>query len=725
MRLSKLLVAVTISLLFSSLVVNITNAENSMENIVEATIDIEFSTGTDFKININMDVSKLTLAASDTAYTKNEIKTIAGTNPEIMGAIKYALKALLTEQIKQTFEDADVTTNKELPTYENGIFYDKYAVNLTSSFFNVNETVNIPDFVNGVLDIGALVNYTFNLKAESGWNNTYTIILPDPMEYQRTTGSVSGNRIQWYVGNGDGEHPDLSAEISFKLDSPTTSGLETENIELDFGLNCSSGKQTVLTTNVLVKNVDIEKYNILPDFVTNLKVVPSDGMRLFIKNGLLSWEEFYNKTIKPVKENAILIIENSSFNQTLDVLFNWDPTSATNCTIPYNITNMDNNPPIKAIFTDEDVNLQMFGITSRALLGLVNAGAKTNISVEDINFGDKLEEIGYPYNISLYLPDNFHLDGENIYVWNQSMPISGKFEVDNAAIYSEEKIDTLLEIEVSNTDLNILSFFTGGTKLTLNLFLQEKQNRSVTTLPDNLKLPEKLSLDYLNSDAFRLCIEENVFDENSIDSFLNAEKQLFESRAITIFSGLEIEGRINRNKFDESLKWDGDITNMDDGIPLEIVSYAHCPYSIPFEFSFILPKFEVPNQSFNFTGLQNQNVTYRIIFPQGTTIEINDSLNKAVVSKTEDGRYYLEISFNVSDSGQIDVVSYKIVPSILFIVGLLMPCIVSLIITIILVIVIYLVRKKRKRGRGVIVKDENQAPSNIEEQDYYIPPPPR
>ena len=712
-----------ILLLFSSLLTSTIIAEDIIENRVDAIIDIEFSTGTAFKINIDMEVSKLTLAASGTVYSKDEIKSISGTNPEIMGAVKYALKGLLTDQIKQTFENADVTAIYELPTYENGIFHDEYDVKLTSKFFKMNTTVDIPNLVNGLLDIGALINYTFNLIADEGWNNTYTIILPDSMKYQRTTGSVEGNRIQWYVKNGEGRQPNLMLEVLIKLDKPTSSELETEDIELDFSLNCSDGKETILTTNVLVKSIDIENYNILPEFISNLKIVPSDGVRLFVENGLTSWDELYEKTIKTVKETTVEKIENSSFNQTLDISFEWDSNTTNNCPIPYNITDMNGIPPIKAVFTDVNVNLETYGISSRALFGLVNAGAQTNISSEDINFGDKLDEIGYPYSISLIMPDDLKLDGENPYVWNHTKPISGEFESDSAVYYYEEKIDKIVEVDVSSTDLNILSFFTGGTQLTFNLFLQEKQNRSITSLPDSLSLPERVSLDFLNSDAFRLCIEENVFDKSSVDTFLKAERQLFEDNAMTIFSGLEIKGSISREEFDESLRWDEDISNMDSEIPIEIVSYAYSAYSIPFKFSFIPPQFEVSNQSYYFYGQQNKNVTYKIVFPQGTTIKIKDTLNKAVIEKTEDGRYYFEISFNISESGLTDVVSCTIVPSILFIIGLFMPCIISLILTIILVIVIYLIRK-RKTERVITVKEESKTGKSIEEQDYYIPPPP-
>jgi hypothetical protein len=78
----------------------------------------------------------------------------------------------------------------------------------------MNKTVNIPNLINGVLDLGAKVNYTFNLTANSGWNNTYTIILPNNILYQRTTGSVNGNKINWDLKNWDGSKPNLLSEIS-------------------------------------------------------------------------------------------------------------------------------------------------------------------------------------------------------------------------------------------------------------------------------------------------------------------------------------------------------------------------------------------------------------------------------------------------------------------------------------------------------------------------------
>ena len=53
-----------------------------------------------------------------------------------------------------------------------------FAVNLTASFFHYNGSMNLTNFINGVLDMGATVTYHFNLQAEQGWNTTYVYVLP-------------------------------------------------------------------------------------------------------------------------------------------------------------------------------------------------------------------------------------------------------------------------------------------------------------------------------------------------------------------------------------------------------------------------------------------------------------------------------------------------------------------------------------------------------------------
>jgi hypothetical protein len=246
----------------------------------------------------------------------------------------------------------------------------------------------------------------------------------------------------------------------------------------------------------------------------------------------------------------------------------------------------------------------------------------------------------------------------------------------------------------------------------------------VTTLPDEFKLPDKVFIDFLNSDALRVCFEENVFSDEYQNVFLNNEKLYFEQRIKQIFNNIELESKTNKEKFIESLSWDGNISDMDEENPVQVVSYSHSTYPAMFSISFIPPSFKINERSFTFQGIKNQNVTYRMEFPSGLTIHVRDTLEKAIIQTKEDGKTFFSVTFDPSESELSDTVTLTIIPSTLFIIGIFMPCILSLIITIILVVVIYMIRRKRKNNRGIIVKHEHNNYNDLESQDYYVPPPP-
>jgi hypothetical protein len=114
-----------------------------------------------------------------------------------------------------------------------------------------------------------------------------------------------------------------------------------------------------------------------------------------------------------------------------------------------------------------------------------------------------------------------------------------------------------------------------------------------------------------------------------------------------------------------------------------------------------------------------------MIFPNGVDLECSDLSGKSVIKKLEDGRKYIEIYFSPLESELTVDVSCKIIPSLLFIIGVFMPCIISFFITIILIIMILLIRKKRK-GRKVTpaLTAYEEKDTGYEGEDYYIPPPP-
>ena len=110
----------------------------------------------------------------------------------------------------------------------------------------------------------ARVNYSLNLQAEPGWNNTYTFTLPASMNRPYTNGKPEGSQVTtWEVENGNGEHPSTLAKLEIQLDGPTTPTAEFEDIRLEFELDTRTVKATSLTTNILANHIDISGYNVV------------------------------------------------------------------------------------------------------------------------------------------------------------------------------------------------------------------------------------------------------------------------------------------------------------------------------------------------------------------------------------------------------------------------------------------------------------------------------
>ncbi len=476
----------------------------------------------------------------------------------------------------------------------------------------------------------------------------------------------------------------------------------------------------------MVKSISLKNYDFLPEFITNIEFVPSDSIRLFVKNSLVTWDEIYQKTVKAVQENIKNTVENSVFNQTLTLTFNWDNTTTDGCSDPFDIDKMDKNPPVKALLKDNEIQLILNDISSKALFGLVNAGAKSNITPNAINFGKNLDKLSYNYNITLKMPEEIYINNENIYTWdNKNISFSGLMLSKKSPEYKQPIINTMIEIEAETTDLNLLSFFTGDTELSFGLKIDEEKNYKVTKIPAPFSLPPAINITYLNSDAIKLCIEENVFKEEEINTFLTNEKTLFEQTINKIITGLDAKGNINTETFQNSLQWDSDITKMDDKEPIKTQIYSHTSHPIKFKISITPPGLKINNQTYKFTGLENQYVTYRVIFPNGIKISLSNDNERIYVNETNEGKQYIEITFSPEEANAEVDVTITIEPNIFFIIALLTPCIIAIIIALILITVIIIFRKKRKKRKKPTRSPEPaKDTTEYEDEDYYIPPPP-
>jgi hypothetical protein len=708
-----------------------TSAQSATGDNIEATLTCRFVSGAHLMVESQMLVNSIEVF--DTRYTRQSIEEIAASNQIIMGAIMLRLHDTVKAQIETAFTNADVDTINEIPRYEAPFFLDEFQVNLTAAFFRYNGSLNLTDFINGVLDMGATVAYSFDLSSAQGWNTSFVFSLPDTMilAYANTADTdPETNTIRWKITNISGTEEGIDGAVSIRSKNPTTVPSESQVISLEYVLDTGSMTGVTFIDSLILRNVDIRQYNVLPSFVTGLGSVPADGLRLFIQNGLFTWENLFENTVSPIEQQTTPILESSSFQQNLSLLFRWDAESTINCSTPYDVTHMDDEPAIRANFEDSDVNLLICDIPALAFLGLINAGAHASIASEDVNFGRNLDEINYPYTIILRLPSNITLDGQTSYSWNETKPITGVFHstLQPVVPYTKEHVETRIDIELLKLDLNIPSVFTGKTEMTASVKLREEDDLYVIKRSDELWLAPKINISFLNSDAFRLCVDKQVFNQGMTTAFLSTKTAMFQQRLSDVFQGLEVKGSIDNNAYQTSLAWDGDISGMDDVQPIIIANDATEVYMIGFNASLWPAELAIRPQQFTLQGIENQTVTYRITFPRGININATEDLGRPfIMGTTNDGRYYIEMTFNESTAAQPALISCVLHASPVYILMLFLPCILVFLLLVVLIIIIYLIRKKRgglRRGKRKLFEPEDTEPTDYSGQDYYVPPPP-
>lgn len=703
------------------------DAAATSDSQVEATFTCTFYSGSQLAVHAQMLVNRID-NVYDKSYDRQTIESISNSDPEVMGVIKQRLRDSVKEQLEAAFADAEVQA-LDRPVYTNPYFTDEFRVNLTTRFFAYTKPMNLTNFMSGVLDMGAVVSYHFNLTAHSGWNTTYMYVLPASLtlDFANTPMVNSENsQVEWDVRNGNGDAMPVAATLSMRAKNPTTPARDTEDISLELALDTRTVHEISLAEIVSARYINVRDYVTLPSFVTGLSILPADGIRLLIDNGLLTWNDLFTHTIQPIEQATTPILENSSFNQTLAFAFSWNTSSTTNCSTPYNITNMDSMPAVQAAFTDPNVQLRICGMPARAFFGLINAGANADISSSDVNFGQDLDAIRWPCTFLLRFPANITLDGKNTYTWNRTFPLAGAFssDVQPNPPYTSEQVGILIEIDIAKMDLNIGSIFAGKTELTASTKLKEDDSLSVIRWPIKFFLSPKINLTYLNADAFRLCTEEQVFNGTQLNLFLSERKDLFQQRASGIIHGLAVKGSTDRKAFSNSLLWDGDISAMDSVVPIVVSSYANQVYTIGFNMSLWPATLFISPQRYTLQGLGNQTVTYRFVFPKGISVNASDSTGAAMnTGKTQDGRDYVELVFNAGN--QSSVLTCVLNASPVYVLGVFLPCLLVFVLLVILIVIIYLIRKKRggiRRGKKKLFEPEDNEPGDM--PDYYVPPPP-
>jgi hypothetical protein len=468
----------------------------------------------------------------------------------------------------------------------------------------------------------------------------------------------------------------------------------------------------------------MNNYQCVPSVLSLPVSLPADAIRLCVQNNLTNYEMVTDLSFKAYKEIAIDALKHSSFNQSFNISFIWDKTTTINCSQAYVIDSMDEKPPVTRILTDPSVRLTFFNISGKAFFGLINAGGHAIVDDTNVNFANVFDTVSLQSSAELYLPQHVQFNQSNSISWNHSNEFLGNVTSEKSPTYSNQKVTRNYIINVKNTDLNLLSFFTGKTEVNLGIGFEKIRKMYVMDRSSDLSIPTEVSLPFVNADAFRLCVFENVFSTEGINEYIKSYETEFENMSRRLFPSIKGSAVNDKHTFEESLRWDGNISSMDSTSPIIIRQRMESTAPLSCHFSLFPPNFSFERLNLTFVGTPKETVTYNMTFPKGISINVISSSQQLEQTVLPDGTTKLSTTLNASEDGKVATILLSMQPSIVYVISLFVPCIISVFITLILFFVVYVIRKKRnlyRQNRRGPVSDPGE---DYENEDYYVPPKP-
>ena len=675
--------------------------ELTQKNWVDASFNMTFVNATYLKVHITLDAYRLWIYYYGSCNA-SKIREIYGQEG---AAFRQTLYTSVSKIMDSTFPNckkdlgrpwasATSLSLSNINPYNPPVtFYMDCNVSLNHVFFNSVDMTHFNDFVEGMLDIGATIRYNISLYADIGWNITYNLILPNNMSIVEVKGgSVSNyNTITWKIENWNGDNEKLEKYyIKLKKENPT-SDVKKEDTQLGLEFDMREIDSTNFNGTIYIKSVNASSITSLPAFVSGVSFIPSDGVRLLVMENITSWDKIYSNLFYPLRDNIESTIR-SDIDRNISPIFSVDSSTTRNCTSPYDKSHMDKNPPLTATISSK-IDLHLFNISSRAFLGFLYSGGIAHITSNDV----PLNGLKYPFSAKIILPFNKTIS------WNNNSSLNTNLSYNNTPIYKDEKIERDIDIEIKRMDLDFTDFLTGRSRVDVVTDTEEKTKLYHISAFGVFTIPDEINISYINSDLIRLCIDEGIFGEKDVNTYIDMEKNISKQHLSQIFDISNIDIFTDRKLFDKSLTWDKNIKEMDDNDPIVIPTCAHISYSAPFNFSIFPFRFDIYNRSIRCIGIPGQKVTYRITFPKDIDVIFNDSLGTAHFNKTVDGKTVIEIVFDGSEGNAESILNYSLRASPLFVVFIFQPCITGTLVVIILVALIIFFRRKR----GVPADREN------------------
>ena len=266
------------------IIVETSSADDTQDDIVYAYLDVTFETPIALRLNVSLDVSKITIGTGVPGYSYDkegiaDLWNDTSIPNDDRGKITQKLETDLIDQIEPLFIDLDNAEIKELhadiPYDKNSSRFTKsFTINLTSSFFGLNTISDLEELATGLLDkkMGIILKYSFDFNAKPGWSNSFTFDLTkSPYTTTDVTSRIDGKEyetVHFPKNNTEGEQT-ISEINDIYLKNQNVINNYNEDIFLNYHLDSSDVDKNKLEISMIYKNISIRKKYIYPGLSPN------------------------------------------------------------------------------------------------------------------------------------------------------------------------------------------------------------------------------------------------------------------------------------------------------------------------------------------------------------------------------------------------------------------------------------------------------------------------
>ncbi|PKK85588.1 MAG: hypothetical protein CVT48_04760 [Thermoplasmata archaeon HGW-Thermoplasmata-1] len=595
---------------------------------IEASYSVDIISPVEFRLNATLSVRQLKIASVVLTADDMRENYAQSQNKEFTRAAFHSvINSTLGSSLEKTFpfSETDLRMSVNLSSLENGgtdgdphLPAVEFTANATMIFnesaFGLLGTSDIEKLTAGLINSGVKISRSYAIMAPRGWNVSHAFAAGNGFE-------ISGSNANGVISNWNGAAYKTGRAEFLLQSSATMGGPSREELNLRLLFDASDFERVVSSASFDIESVDFSGYGCLPEYMQSPRYLGADALRLIAANGVLSWSEVYNNSLRRAANDA------RNFSMSLfgpaegGPSFAWD-FSTTPLQPGGNGDVMDCSPAISATAGLGQGNLSIGGASPKLTLGLIEAGASAGFPIErgaiEVPY---CAELRLPQGIALFAEGAENAAGED-FEWSHGNGIIEGRLLRLTQTPAMEERSVAVKLCFNTMDLEFFSLFSDSPRGSSKLAVYAGITLLNISVPEDIAkcLPPGFSAGMLNSRVLRQLYSEGFLNASVAAGYYEREISGV-SKALSASLGLGINLSTSEKQIRDAYGTDADGTAVDLESPLVLIGSTSMSYgfgmgkddlgSTEGRSLFKLPAFNLTLPSLG------GKTEYRIILPRG------------------------------------------------------------------------------------------------------------